>query len=488
MPCRRNGQGGSAPARLTMPQGGAFFMEEETMADAFRDRMMAATRVVRSEETALKRRIAALYASCARDMGKEVAHYGADSLTGRRAQALQKSMRAYVKALWQDVRVLAEDAIRKGAKIGIETQSGMLGDALHGVGITTRQSFAGMFARTQDEAVASVLNGSIYAGKRAGLSRRIWKNEALLGGQIEQLIASAVAQGRSATQLARDLEAFVKPDAMMPDNWNDIYEGLPFAFRVDYNAKRLAVSALNHSYFQGVILAGRENPYAEFLHWELSRSHEIYDVCDTYMEHDEGLGKGNFALDNAPLPHPFCKCTWYIDCNKSLEEIGEELGEWLAGAENPKLERAFGKWKQQEVSLDANASIGYNETEPANTFGRKLDRPFSSGKMLPGDHFTYGGKNVIFEGWRDKPETIAGKGCKRKIDIIDYLVAECGGRPGDWKKRKCWAYVLVDDVEREVDIHWFENSVINKFYGGKIKYDAETGEWDYPLSSEMYQE
>lgn len=77
------------------------------------------------------------------------------------------------KALWQDVRGLAEDAIRKGAEIGIETQSGMLGDALHGVGITTRQSFASMFARTQDEAVASVLNGSIYAGKRAGLSRRI---------------------------------------------------------------------------------------------------------------------------------------------------------------------------------------------------------------------------------------------------------------------------------------------------------------------------
>ena len=46
----------------------------------------------------------------------------------------------------------------------------------------------------------------------------------------------------------------------------------------------------------------------------------------------------------------------------------------------------------------------------------------------------------------------------------------------------------MDDVECEVDIHWFENSVINKFYGGKIKYDAETGEWDYPLSSEMYQE
>lgn len=264
-------------------------------------------------------------------------------------------------ALWQDVRGLAEDAIRKGAEIGIETQSGMLGDALHGVGITTRQSFASMFARTQDEAVASVLNGSIYAGKRAGLSRRIWNNEALLGGQIEQLIASAVAQGRSATQLARDLEAYVKPDAMMPDNWNGIYEGLPFAFHVDYNAKRLAVSALNHSYFQGAILAGRENPYAEFLHWELSRSHEIYDVCDTYMEHDEGLGKGNFALDNAPLPHPFCKCTWYLDSSKSLEEIGQELGEWLAGAENPKLERAFGAWKTNMLDIGRKTFIIGNE-------------------------------------------------------------------------------------------------------------------------------
>ena len=67
------------------------------------------------------------------------------------------------------------------------------------------------------------------------------------------------------------------------------------------------------------------------------------------MEHDEGLGKGNFALDNAPLPHPFCKCTWYLDSSKSLEEIGQELGEWLAGAENPMLERVFGEWKQQDV-------------------------------------------------------------------------------------------------------------------------------------------
>ena len=58
-------------------------------------------------------------------------------------------------------------------------------------------------------------------------------------------------------------------------------------------------------------MAARENPYAEYLHWELSSMHLIYDVCDTYMEHDEGLRDWVIlSLDNAPLPHPFCRCLY----------------------------------------------------------------------------------------------------------------------------------------------------------------------------------
>lgn len=330
------------------------------MADAFRDRMMAATRVVRSEEAALKRRIAALYEQCAKDMEQEILHYGEDSLTGRRAAAVQKAMRGYVHRLWQEIGDEARRAVRRGADLGTSSQISLLDDALAGIGITTRPSFASVFARTQDEAVAAVLNGHIYAGKRAGLSRRIWNNEALQAENIERIIAAAVAEGRSAPQLARDLEAYVNPKAMMPDHWNDLYP-CPFSYKVDYNAKRLAVTALNHAYYQGAVMAARQNPFAEFLHWELSSGHEIYDVCDLYMEHDEGLGLGNFSLDNAPLPHPFCRCTWYIDSSKSLEEIGRELGDWLAGAENPRLEQAFGAWRESYLSVDKMIGYRYHE-------------------------------------------------------------------------------------------------------------------------------
>lgn len=235
--------------------------------------------------------------------------------------------------------------MQQGAALGIEAQASLLDDAVRGIRLSIRPSFKSMFARTQDEAVAAVLNGSIYSGPRTSLSRRIWNNEALQGGQIEQLIAEAAAKGRSATELARDLEAFVNPKVAMPDNWNDIYEQCPFPFRVDYNAKRLAVASLNHSYYQGMLMAARENPYAEYLHWELSSMHLIYDVCDTYMEHDEGLGLGNFSLDNAPLPHPFCRCLYYVDSSKSLSEIGDEIGRWISGEENSRLDGAFGEWK-----------------------------------------------------------------------------------------------------------------------------------------------
>lgn len=340
--------------------------------DAFRDRMMAATKVVRGQENTMRRRIAALYEECAKDMKQQILHYGEDSLTGRRAVELQKSMRGYVHRLWKNVEDMTAGAVYQGAALGIETQSSMLDDALHGVGLTTLPSFRSVFARTQDEAVASVINGTIYRGKHAGLSRIIWNNEALQAGHIEQLIAKAVAEGRSAPQLARDLEAYVNPKAMMPDHWNDIYEGLPFAYKVDYNAKRLAVTALNHAYYQGAIMAARGNPFAEFLHWQLSSGHEIYDICDLYMEHDEGLGLGNFSLDNAPLPHPFCRCTWYIDSNKSLEEIGEELGRWIGGEGNPKLDGVFAEWKQQMLPGTwmhyeiKKSSPGLKLTEPSD--------------------------------------------------------------------------------------------------------------------------
>ena len=193
-------------------------------------------------------------------------------------------------------------------------------------------------------------SGGIYGGKAPALSKRIWNNEALQSGQIEQLIAQAVAKGESPAKLARALEAYVSPKIIQPDNWNDVYD-IPFTYKVDYNAKRLAVTSIRHAAWGATITAARDNPFADYFHWELTPAHVIFDICDAHAAHDEGLGEGNFPVDAAPLPHPWCTCLYYIDTDKSLEEIGRELQGWLDGGGNARLDEAFEAWDGRERDM-----------------------------------------------------------------------------------------------------------------------------------------
>lgn len=144
------------------------------------------------------------------------------------------------------------------------------------------------------------------------------------------------------------MQAYLNPNVLEPDTWNETYPDLPFTLKVDYNAKRLAVTSINHAGWGATLMAARSNPYADFLHWELTPAHVINDVCDGYAGHDEGLGEGNWNLDAAPLPHPWCTCLWYVDTNKTLDEVAKELRAWEDGESNPRLDEAFGKWEKDK--------------------------------------------------------------------------------------------------------------------------------------------
>ena len=367
--------------------------------------------------------------------------------------------------------------MQQGAALGIEAQASLLDDAVRGIRLSIRPSFKSMFARTQDEAVAAVLNGSIYSGPRTSLSRRIWNNEALQGGQIERLIAEATAKGRSATELARDLEAYVNPKAAMPDNWNDVYEQCPFPFRVDYNAKRLAVASLNHSYYQGMLMAARENPYAEYLHWELSSMHLIYDVCDTYMEHDEGLGLGNFSLDNAPLPHPFCRCLYYVDSSKSLSEIGDEIGRWISGEENSRLDGAFGEWKaalvpETAVAHSVNSSImNLPDILVRHAAGARHVNDFP---ILSPD----GEENIrLVDGeYIRNVKVFAGKGTSVRIRDAEDLEEYYGIAASEWQKVKGIANVEYDGEIHRAELHWYQADEFGRVEA-KLKQQPDGGWW-----------
>lgn len=323
------------------------------MADNYRDRMMAATRIDRQAEREITRRIARLYEQAAEDMASKAAASRSGSLTERFAWELSQSLRERTRELWDQVGELTRSGMQTAADRAVGVQTSFLTDAGRLAGIDLNPTIRRVFAGTRDDAVGHILRGGVYGGNAPTLSKRIWNNAAMQSGQIEQVIAQAVAKGESPTKLAKALAAFVNPKAVEPSNWNDIYD-IPFTYKVDYNAKRLSVTSIRHASWGATVSAARLNPYAQYFHWELTPAHVIFDICDAHAAHDEGMGEGNFSIDAAPLPHPFCTCLYYVDTDKSLEEIGRELRSWADGDRmDPLLEGAFGEWtgaKKQEVT------------------------------------------------------------------------------------------------------------------------------------------
>ena len=60
-------------------------------------------------------------------------------------------------------------------------------------------------------------------------------------------------------------------------------------------------------------------------------------------------------------------------------------------------------------------------------------------------------------------EVFAGKGCKRKIDEVDGLVRDYGGKASEWRKVKAIAtLVLPDGDEEQAEVHWYEEPSVGK--------------------------
>lgn len=329
--------------------------------DFFRERMIAAAREDRREERALKERIAKLYTQAAEDMASRAAASRSGSLTERFAFDLSRDLKARSRELWAQVYEETKSGMDTSARRATAVQMSFLDEAGELLDPGVQMKIRAAFGKVPDEAVAHVLRGGIYGGKAPSLSKRIWNNETLQSGKIEDIIAQAVAKGESPIKLAKALEAYVRPDAAEPDAWNDVYD-IPFDYKVDYNAKRLAVTSIRHAAWGATITAGMKNPYADYLHWELTPAHVIFDVCDGYAEHDEGLGVGNWPLTSAPLPHPWCTCLYFVDTSKSLEQVAQELNSWARGERaDARLDEMYGAWEREHVTPSGVAHYRFAE-------------------------------------------------------------------------------------------------------------------------------
>lgn len=276
-----------------------------------------------------------LYRKAADELAEKAANAPPGSITEHWAKEYERSLRQRTQQLNDGMYDVIYQGLKRSASLPPQVQEDFF-SALCG------NSFRDVFAATPDKVLAELISGGFYADGK-GLSQRIWNATGAMNRGIDEIIQIGIATKKSARELARDLEAYINPDAKKPWDWAKVYPGL--GGKVDYSAQRLARTAINHSYWLSNVKSCAANPFVAAMHWRLSSEHwerQVLpfgeDCCDDYAKHDEGLGKGNFKPENLPRPHPQCLCSQYGVITQSLEQIGEELGSWLAGASNPKLD------------------------------------------------------------------------------------------------------------------------------------------------------
>ena len=416
------------------------------------------------------KRIQGIYLQAARDLAGRVAGSKDRSLTKRWLEDYRRALETRMQQMRGELGTAITGGMRTSARLPGEAVEGWLSDALSLCGV--EGSFTGVLSSTPDEALRGLLDGRMYRDGKS-LSRRIWDRTDQLQGHIEDIVAQGIAQHRGALALARDLEVYVNPKAKMPVSWLKIYPDIPFDRQIDYNAQRLARTAINHAYWAADIETALRNPFCKAIHWALSPSHYERqvarfgeDVCDTYASHDEGLGRGNYPIRSVPMPHAQCLCIQY-QVVPSLEETANRLSRWLDGGEDAELEKAFGAWKAEKRFLTAenvHGTIKLQDEEVLRSLGAKA-RNYDVYDAATGEYYRFK------EGTRiQNREVFAGYGSRVPLHegVAEGLSEQFGGKVEKWQHVKAWATLETPDGDRRADVHWFANEDV-----GQVKHKVK---------------
>lgn len=296
-----------------------------------------------------QREILNIYKDTVKELSKKASIAGDKTLKKRWLEDYSKHLDKTTEELENRLYKSIEGAMEQAGKHAVDADLEFFKEAIKKAGIDLGPHFTEMFSEAPNEVLAGIIKGDFYKDGK-GLSDRIWNYTNDFEKDIDYIIKRAIAEKKSARELAKDLETFVKPESRRPWAWGTVYPNLRTK-QVDYNAQRLARTSITHAHRESQHESARRNPFVEAIHWELSDAHYERQVsrwgedeCDEYAEQDNyGLGVGNFPKDEVPLSHPQCLCVTYGVITKTLDEVADELNAWVDGEENPVLDEWYEK-------------------------------------------------------------------------------------------------------------------------------------------------
>lgn len=201
----------------------------------------------------------------------------------------------------------------------------------------------------------SVLGWADSRGYR--LSDRIWNVNEATAARIDRILADGIRQGRSAVDMAKDLETFLKPSRRTVKTLK------PYGTQGSFDARRLARTEITRAHAVATHESGLSNPFVMRARWHMSRSHSPRNCdgsCDQHYADDQA--NNGFEPGSAPIPvidtHPQCLC--YVthetgNVNNTIMELRNQMGMSGQSAPFTPLTADFGPWLMGTTQSYANA-------------------------------------------------------------------------------------------------------------------------------------
>jgi hypothetical protein len=247
-----------------------------------------------------------------------------------------KVVNGRLKELENDMYILNSETLKSSSQIAAAVQSSFFEYIEEKFQLDIPKELYKSIYSIPEDVVLKLISGNLYKDGK-GLASRIWSSTNKMNRDINYVLAKGIANQKPYLEIIKDLEKYVDPTAKKPWNWKTVYPGVNK--QVDYNAQRVLRTGMNHAFYLSTMESNKRNPYVEAVHWELSSQHferqvERFgrDECDDYSEQDKY---------NVPIPHVQCLCVQYGVVPKSMDDIGKELGDWLAGGSNKMLDNWY---------------------------------------------------------------------------------------------------------------------------------------------------
>ena len=271
--------------------------------------------LIDNQATLMDKALKGAYADVTKAL-ENLASGSTDTIKPARLAGLERELNAIMDNTMNTVNDYIQKDIYQAAQIATDGKIKAGTAMLYDISPTAAQAIPRAFTVIPQMAVQAVLARTYDDNKT--FSDRIWDLRNHSKTVISDTVAKGVAQGKSARNIAKELEPYLTGVLEIQKGLSEEEQkGFEIIWKqmrrkrgdLRYNAMRLARTENNNAYREANILSAQQSKWVEGAKWNLSNSHPKPDICDVYASQDlYGLGRGVYPPNSTPRDHPNGLC------------------------------------------------------------------------------------------------------------------------------------------------------------------------------------